>query len=254
MSHPKNPSTEAMSTQNDLPSRQNLISPASREEQEPLCGNEPLPLWLIAVTGFALFSAGLYLGIFNGGFRGDIFNERDSSTALLFPEKSNSGALTATGATAATPVESPVDRGRKFYSNPPASCVTCHQPTGNGLAGSFPPLAGSEYVMGGSKRLVMILLKGLQGPVKVKGSSFNGAMPNWEKVLSDKQISSILTYIRQEWGNKAGEITPDQIAAARKEFASRTEPWSEADLLAVPVDAELPGATLSVAPGLQPQK
>jgi len=252
MSHPKNSNTEAMSTQNDPSSKQ--PSPASREEPEPSCGNGSLPLWLIGMTGFALFSAGLYLGIFNGGFRGDIFNERDSSPALLFPEKSVPGALAGTGAATATSTESPVERGKKFYNNPPASCVTCHQPTGNGLAGSFPPLAGSEFVQGGSKRLGMILLKGLQGPIKVKGASFNGAMPAWEKVLSDKQIASILTYVRQEWGNKAGEITPDQIGAARKEFAGRTEPWAEADLLAVPADAELPGGTPAVAPVAQEPK
>jgi len=231
----------------EVTSNPNDSIPAGREHGEPVCGNAPIPLWLIAVAGAALFLAGIYLGIFNGGFRGDVFNERESSPALLFPEKAVAGAAAATGAVAAAETESPVVRGKKFYNNPPASCVTCHQPTGKGLPGSFPPLAGSEFVQGGSRRLGMILLKGLQGPIKVEGGTFNGAMPAWEKVLSDKQIAYILTYVRQEWGNKAGEITPDQIAAARKEFSSRAEPWAEADLLAVPADAELPGGA-PVAP------
>jgi len=96
----------------------------------------------------------------------------------------------------------------------------------------------------------MILLKGLQGPIKVEGGTFNGQMPAWEKVLTDKQIAYVLTYVRQEWGNKGGEITPEQIAAARKEFATRTDAWSEADLLAVPANAELPGgaSAASAAP------
>jgi mono/diheme cytochrome c family protein len=232
----------------DVTDNENQLSPAGREHREPVCGNEPIPLWLIAVAGGALFLAGIYLGIFNGGFRGDVFNERESSPALLFPEKTAAGAAATAGVATAAETESPIVRGKKFYSNPPASCVTCHQPTGKGLPGSFPPLAGSEYVQGGSKRLGMILLKGLQGPIKVQGAAFNGAMPAWEKVLNDKQIAYILTYVRQEWGNKAGEITPDQIAAARKEFSSRTEPWGEADLLAVPADAELPGGAAAAAP------
>ncbi|MEI8340686.1 MAG: cytochrome c [Verrucomicrobiota bacterium] len=239
MSNPDKSSTEVMSNKTE----QTPVTPAGREHCEPVCGNEPMPLWLIVVTGAALFIAGAYLGIFNGGFRGDVFNERESSPALLFPEKAAAGAVAATSGVAVAETESPVVRGKKFYSNPPASCVTCHQPTGKGLPGSFPPLAGSEYVQGGSKRLGMILLKGLQGPIKVQGTSFNGAMPAWEKVLNDKQIAYILTYVRQEWGNKASEITPDQIAAARKEFSDRSAPWSEADLLAVPADAELPGGT-----------
>ena len=226
--------------------------PAAREHAEPSCGDAPIPLWLVAIAGTALFCAGLYLGVFNGGFRGDVFNERVSSPALLFPEKTGPGAAAATGAVASAETDSPVVRGKKFYSNPPASCVTCHQPTGKGLPGSFPPLAGSEYVQGGSKRLGMILLKGLQGPVTVGGVTFNGAMPAWEKVLNDKQIAYILTYIRQDWGNKAGEITPEQIASARKEFASHDAPWTQADLQAVAADAELPGA--AAAPAAEAKK
>jgi hypothetical protein len=87
----------------------------------------------------------------------------------------------------------------------------------------------------------MILLKGLQGPITVKGSSFNGAMPTWT-TLQDKQIAAVLTYVRQAWGNKAGEIEPAQIAHAREEFKARSEPWAPSDILAVPPDAVLEGA------------
>jgi hypothetical protein len=90
-------------------------------------------------------------------------------------------------------------------------------------------------------RVIGILLKGLQGPVKVEGAQFNGAMPAWEKQLTDEKIANILTYVRSEWGNSAPEITPEQVGAGRKEFASRADPWNEADLLAIPPDAQFEG-------------
>ncbi len=212
-------------------------APARREHTEPGFGEVPLPLWLMAVCGVTIMWAGVYLGMFYGGFRGDIFNERDTSPRLMFAEQGAAAGADAEGGAAAA-AESPVAQGRKLYA---ANCVACHQPTGMGIPGQFPPLAKSEYVNGGSKRLGMILLKGVQGPLKVEGLPYNGAMPAWEKVLTDKKIAAILTYIRQEWGNTSGEIKPEQIAAARKEFAGRADPWTEADLLAVPVNEELPG-------------
>ena len=223
------------------------LHPSINEANEPTCSDAPIPSWLVLLICLVLFIAGMYLGLFNGGFRGDVYNERESSSALLFPEIKIAGGTEAAATAPDAVVESPVVRGKKFYTNPPASCVTCHQANGKGVPGSFPPLAGSEFVQGGSKRLGMILLKGLQGPLKVESATFNGAMPTWEKVLSDKQIASILTYVRQEWGNKAGEITPEQIAAARNEFRSRNEPWTEADVLAIPADAELPGGISATA-------
>ena len=93
----------------------------------------------------------------------------------------------------------------------------------------------------------MILLKGLQGPVHVKGQIFNGAMPAWGINLSDKKIASVLSYIRSEWGNKASEITPEEVIAVRKEFAARVDPWAEADLLAVPAEATTPQAASAKA-------
>jgi len=97
----------------------------------------------------------------------------------------------------------------------------------------------------------MILLKGLQGPVTVEGHLFNGAMPAWGTSLTDKKIASILTYIRSSFGNKGGEITPDQIADARKEYASHPDSWHESDLQAVPPTAELPGGA-APAPAAAP--
>ncbi len=122
------------------------------------------------------------------------------------------------------------------------NCQACHVASGVGLPGAIPPLAGSEWILGNEKRLAMILLKGLMGPVKVKGGPYNGVMPPWEATLNDKKIAAVLTYVRQEWGNKAGPVTPAQIAAAKKEFTAKKVSWNEAELLQVPEDARLEGA------------
>jgi mono/diheme cytochrome c family protein len=206
-----------------------------REHDEPFTEVVPIPLWLMGVFALAVFWGAFYLGSYNGGFSSDVFNENAGSAVA-----SSKGAGAAD--TAAAAPETLAKQGKAVYAN----CVTCHQPTGLGLAPAFPPLAKSEFVNGSPKRLAMILLKGLQGPIKVNGAAFNGAMPAWGGALTDKKIAAVLSYIRQEWGNTAGEITPEQIAAARKEFKDRTDPWAEADILAVPADATLEGAPAAV--------
>jgi hypothetical protein len=88
----------------------------------------------------------------------------------------------------------------------------------------------------------MIVLKGLTGPVTVKGQQFGSAvMQPWEKTLTDQRIADVLTYIRQEWGNKGGPVSPEGVSALRKELAGRTDSFVEADIKAVPPDAKLPG-------------
>lgn len=133
----------------------------------------------------------------------------------------------------------PVEKGKKIFS---ANCATCHQANGLGVAGQYPPLAGSEIVNGGSRRPVMIVLKGLQGPLTVKGQHYGSAvMQPWEKTLNDQKIADVLTYVRQEWGNTGSPVSAEGVSLMRKELAGRVESYTEPDLLAVPADADVPG-------------
>lgn len=211
---------------------QQVHAAIQREKREPRVGLEPLSIWLIGIYGLAIFFGGAYLGRYSGSFSGDGLDPAG------VPPVKKTAAGGAAGA-AQTAELSPADRGKKIFS---ANCATCHQASGTGVAGQYPPLAGSEYVLGGTKRLGMILLKGLQGPVTVKGAQYGTAvMQPWDKTLSDQKIADVLTYIRSEWGNKAGPVAPEGIAALRKELAGRSESFVEADLKAVPDDANLPG-------------
>lgn len=219
-----------------------------REKAEPRIGREPLSLWLIAIYGFAVFFGGAYLGRYAGNFSGDGLDYLGGAPRVASKAGANAGAEQVAELT-------PADKGKKIFS---ANCATCHQATGLGVAGQYPPLVASEYVEGGTRRLGMILLKGLQGPLTVKGAHYGSAvMQPWEKTLNDQKIADVLTYIRQEWGNKAGPVAAEGIAALRKELAGRAESFIEADLLAVPAEAELPGASPAgaapaAAPGASP--
>jgi mono/diheme cytochrome c family protein len=204
-----------------------------REKREPRAGLEPLSIWLIAVYGLAIFFGGAYLGRFSGNFSGDSLDPLGGASTKKKGPNGPGGEQAAE--------LSQADRGKKIFS---ANCAVCHQPNGLGAASQgYPPLAGSEYVNGGTRRLGMIVLKGLQGPLTVKGQSFGTAvMQPWDKTLTDAKIADVLTYIRQDWGNKGGPVAAAQIAALRKELASHPDSFTEPDLKAVPEDAELPGA------------
>lgn len=109
--------------------------------------------------------------------------------------------------------------GAKLYS---ASCSSCHQASGAGLPGVFPPLAGHVpqilEAKGGREYLINTLLYGLQGQIEVKGAKYSGAMPAWAQ-LKDGEIAAILNHISTSWGNKFPEgqkpFTPEEVAARR---------------------------------------
>lgn len=193
-----------------------------REKQDPHDGYEPVPLWLVSGFMALIFWAGTYLAFNSGGFKSTVFNP----------------SHVAWGATAAQPEAKgppdPMVLGKRVFT---VNCVACHQATGQGVPNAFPPLAGSEWVLGndwhGDNHLVKILLHGLQGPVEVKGASYNGAMPPW-KQLKDEEIAAVLTYIRNEWGNSAPAITAEQVAKIRAETASQAQPYTQAELRTIP--------------------
>jgi mono/diheme cytochrome c family protein len=112
-------------------------------------------------------------------------------------------------------------------------CAVCHQATGLGLPGSFPPLAGSEWATAANPAVaIRVVLHGLQGSVTVKGQKFNSAMPAYgtNQPLSDAEVAAVLTYVRSAWGNAASAVTPEQVAAERSATASRTTMWAAGDL------------------------
>ena len=119
--------------------------------------------------------------------------------------------------------------GQQIYST---TCAACHQPNGDGNGDTYPPLAGSEWVTGSEARLARIILHGMTGEVEVAGQTYSGLMPPWKDVLKDEEIAAVMTYIRSNWGNKAPAVTAATVAGLRRAHASRTTPWTVAELAA----------------------
>ena len=107
-------------------------------------------------------------------------------------------------------------KGKELY-NGAGSCVACHMPDGMGQKGTIPPLAGSDWLKGGSARSIAISLRGLAGPIKVNGKQFYSAMPP-QLLFDDQKLAYILSYVNNAWGNKEPIIDKEQVAQARKEL------------------------------------
>ncbi len=98
-------------------------------------------------------------------------------------------------------------------------CGTCHQQDGKGAAGRFPPLAGTDWVNGDKTRLINIVLNGLEGSIEVNGETYNSVMPQ-HMFLSDVQLAEILTFIRQNFGNNASAVSPEEVSKVRNRAGS----------------------------------
>ena len=198
-------------------SSQEEIDPLRGESRAPAIGSAPIPTWLVGVIGVAFFWAGGYLFSFSGGFKPDVFEYEPKF-----------GVVGGGAAVAADPKVV----GKALFS---ANCITCHQANGEGLPGQYPPLAGSEVVLGQAlNHTIAIVLKGLQGPVTVKGQAFNNSMQAWEDQYSDQQLASILTYERSDWGNNGTPVTADMVKQVRSEIKGRKEQWTWAELQKLP--------------------
>ena len=126
--------------------------------------------------------------------------QQASSEATETPSKADAAAM--------TPV---MEHGKKVYGQ---YCLACHQADGRGVPGNFPTLANTKWTEGEPSFLIPVILNGLQGPIEVKGESYNNAMAQ-HAFLSDEEIAAVLTYVRQSFGNNASEITPEQVAEIR---------------------------------------
>ncbi len=128
-------------------------------------------------------------------------------------------------AAVAAPDAASLERGKAVYSR---TCIACHQPTGMGLPPVFPPLAGSEWVAKDASIAVRNIVNGMQGPVTVKGVTYNSMMPPVAG-LSDKDIADVVNYVNNSWGNTGPTVTEAEVTAIKKKYADRKTPWTAAE-------------------------
>ena len=189
---------------------QREVHPPARskaEDSEPATGAGGLPIVVFIVLAVGLFMAMVYLDNHAGGFNPYVPRGFSSSNELvrLAP---------------VDPAMKDFFAGMQVYNRP--TCGACHQPNGMGTPGTFPPLAGAEWVNEKDPaRVIRIVLDGLTGPIQVKGQSYNSQMPGWRAQLSEEEIAQVITFIRKEWGNNAGPVTKEQVAAVKQETEGR---------------------------------
>ncbi len=174
-----------------------------RELSDPDENPNPLPWYIIMAMG-ALFMWSLFY--ISQAYMGADSFEGDNRTVVA------SGGAQAVAA---------IDGGEIYQGK----CVACHQANGEGVPGVFPPLAGSEWVLGNPERLAHIPLHGIQGKLTVKGTAYNGMMPVFGELLTDGEIAAVLTHIRSQWGNKADAVTEATVKKVREATKDKVTPY-----------------------------
>ena len=113
----------------------------------------------------------------------------------------------------AGPGPSGIQRGQKVYEQ---TCLPCHQADAGGVPGMTPPLQKSSYVQGTPKKVIGIVLNGLNDGVEIDGETYSNPMPPFGTALKDQEIADVLTYVRSHFGNKATPITVTQVSQIRQ--------------------------------------
>src|SRR5262245_27266965 len=116
-------------------------------------------------------------------------------------------ALVASRSDAADDPNAPlIAKGKLLYLQ---HCVICHQGAGQGTPGTFPPLGKSDYLMAQLENGIRPVVEGLSGRITVNGSNYNNTMP--PVLLTDDQVSAVLTFVRNTWGNNGDAISAAQV-------------------------------------------
>lgn len=101
--------------------------------------------------------------------------------------------------------------GKSLYKE---HCLACHQKDGSGVSSMYPPLVNNPRVIGEKDELIRIVLEGQRGRIQVHGRNYNGVMSAYN-FLSDNEIASLLTYIRQNFENDTSAVSPGEVKEVR---------------------------------------
>ena len=217
---------------------------AAREKRIAANGHEPVSLWVIAACGVVLLIAGGVLGNAGTFFTyGSTFKEGYVRAAA--PGEGDSGPLPKAALAAYSA------KGAKIYSK----CNGCHGADGKGDGANYPSLAGSKWVVGDTQTLAMIILNGLQGPTSTGKTYGAGIMPAQGAGMSAEDLSAVMTYVRNSFGNSAGDIVSVEMAQKAMEISSsREQPGSPvtADEIAAKHNAMLSGEEIDPATMVNP--
>ena len=190
--------------------------PVSNAPQDVGAKDPVVPVWLIIVCFLLLYWGAVYFDEHGGWFDTKVYTPYASAEDL---QKYQVGGV------------DPMVLGKQVYDH---TCFVCHQPNGMGTPGSFPPLAGSDWVNEKEPgRIIRFVLHGFGGPgLVVNGKPFEttAQMTAFGESgpptgLTDEEIAAVLTYVRgnAEWHNNAPPVTEEQVKAIRNKYATRKQ-------------------------------
>ena len=186
----------------------------SKNKHEPTKNFLIAPLVFVFVFGCLIFVCSIQLAHSTNSFQ----LHPPVEVVELTPEEKESQRL-----------ERKFSSGEKIFA---ARCASCHQANGLGIAGQFPPLAGSEWVSADPGVITNIILKGLKGEILVKGEKYGtSAAVNMAAVpISDREIANVSTYVRQAWGNSSDEVSEDFVRQVRADYSNKQDQWTGDEL------------------------
>ncbi|TRO66860.1 c-type cytochrome [Christiangramia sabulilitoris] len=112
-----------------------------------------------------------------------------------------------------TPLKASIARGKEIYSD---LCVTCHLPTGKGIAGTYPPLDGSNWLTEKREASIRGVKYGMQGPIEVNGEKYDNIMTPMG--LNDQEVADAINYIMNSWSNNIDDmVTVEEVAAIKEQ-------------------------------------
>ena len=108
-------------------------------------------------------------------------------------------------------------KGATLYEQ---KCATCHQSSGEGIEGLYPPLQKSDFLHHDKNKIINVLLQGLSGHIEVNGKVFTGVMH--PVTGTDDELSDLLNYVYVRFGNQRYAFTPQEIGVLRELHSSHS--------------------------------
>jgi mono/diheme cytochrome c family protein len=198
---------------------------SATNEAEPTAAMTPMPVWLLSLMVTLLFLSAWYFDLYGGWFEPKVFSPYVSVADVQRFQPKTGGIIET------------VARGKKLFSD---NCAVCHMETGVGNpANGCPPLVDSEWVKSPTAtRIVMLISKGLTGPITVNGKVWNSgvmlavgdSLPGSEAEKAEK-IAAIATYVRFQFGKIAVETKAAQVEAIRTSIKDHSGNFTVEQLL-----------------------
>jgi mono/diheme cytochrome c family protein len=176
---------------------------------EPVRAETPAPIPTWAWVLFLLVAA---WGMWFVATEVRSYREATMATARASGQASTAGGAGVAGPAGGASQSPAAALGKQVYEN---KCAACHQLTGLGLSGVFPPLKDNAVVTAADPtEHIRTVLRGLSGKA-IGGVTYGSAMPAFADQLTDEELAAVLTHERTSWGHQAKPVKPEDVVAQR---------------------------------------